>query len=617
MYACDLFTFTIDPHIKTSIYICIYVDWCRLNMQFAGLRSLVKRSDSARAVSQGAIGDIATVVSNSDAPSDVYALAVQTAGAYRPACNVETTSVGIMDVAVATRASSNCLDTDVADTPSVTSSGDVDHVHDRGAAAIVSCKSDTHLPSLPSSSVRLSAHDHGLDVQVSTPCPAHVTPNDATMPGPDALGTHKRSRSSATASLSSATPLLTKKQFDEQHAREVRALEAAMHAVARYWADATAPLSKARRSPNGPSNQSHDGLGVPLALELHLQRTLCSAANDDAMSVMETLKKNEHTLLDALAKEQEALPCATIPYTVSHASLTGTRREEQDVDDSDGTSDERIGLSRHDGCTSKHSNTADRIAESSSATAARRCTAATQSELDELRLLIRAMWFVLVSHWLSAWRAAGVWNYAIYMHEQGEPEPDSLSQLSHTEKRSIALALETWRTAARTRICAMELLSYLCADYQTLRHTHDSVAHSRRAEQRSEGPMNAAKRGKQGPPGQASESDESCTVPCDLRHSLFEMMVQHVQRAKNFHAARQVYVDMTLGNANWKLGLFSAGEVHMRRSIARVERNRIAHILNNERALRLLHAVRDLVNHAEKGMDNAQKAMFFTDQMCA
>lgn len=56
-------------------------------------------------------------------------------------------------------------------------------------------------------------------------------------------------------------------------------------------------------------------------------------------------------------------------------------------------------------------------------------------------------------------------------------------------------------------------------------------------------------------------------------------------------AARQAYNDVTLGNANWKLGLFSGGEVHMRRSMEKVERHRVHHLLNNEKALALLHVV--------------------------
>ena len=82
--------------------------------------------------------------------------------------------------------------------------------------------------------------------------------------------------------------------------------------------------------------------------------------------------------------------------------------------------------------------------------------------------------------------------------------------------------------------------------------------------------------------------------------------VQHLQRHRNFMAVRQDYVDATMGTANWKLGLFSGGEVHMRRSMERVERNRIHHLLNNEHATHLLQSVREVTSFAEQ--QNAQRA---------
>lgn len=67
-------------------------------------------------------------------------------------------------------------------------------------------------------------------------------------------------------------------------------------------------------------------------------------------------------------------------------------------------------------------------------------------------------------------------------------------------------------------------------------------------------------------------------------------------------AARQTYNDLTLGNANWKLGLFSGGEVHMRRSMEKVERHHVSHLLNNEKALSLLHVVYLWILFYEKGL---------------
>lgn len=77
-------------------------------------------------------------------------------------------------------------------------------------------------------------------------------------------------------------------------------------------------------------------------------------------------------------------------------------------------------------------------------------------------------------------------------------------------------------------------------------------------------------------------------------------------------AARQAYNNLTLGNANWKLGLFSGGEVHMRRSMEKVERNRVYHLLNNEKALTLLHVVHLWISFYEKGLPPKFRKWFCT-----
>ncbi|KAF8280792.1 hypothetical protein TcBrA4_0092430 [Trypanosoma cruzi] len=97
----------------------------------------------------------------------------------------------------------------------------------------------------------------------------------------------------------------------------------------------------------------------------------------------------------------------------------------------------------------------------------------------------------------------------------------------------------------------------------------------------------------------ASKGDENLRiVPPKIVDSIF-FMVQHLRR-RDFTAVRQAYVELTMGTANWKLGLFSGGEVHMRRSMERIERRRIEHLLHNERAVRLLHVLRELIEFVQK-----------------
>ncbi|AYU78790.1 Prp18 domain containing protein, putative [Leishmania donovani] len=158
------------------------------------------------------------------------------------------------------------------------------------------------------------------------------------------------------------------------------------------------------------------------------------------------------------------------------------------------------------------------------------------------------------------------WSPAVYLGLQNALPAD----VRLLQGRAIAEEVDRWRALARTRQNALELLSYVCSDYDT------SAAAS-----------------------SPSTTAAGFIIPSDLRKNLHTMVVRHLQQERNFMAVRQDYVDITMGTANWKLGLFSGGEVHMRRSMERVERNRIAHLLNNEHATQLLQAVRELTIFVE------------------
>ncbi|KAG5504965.1 hypothetical protein JKF63_04412 [Porcisia hertigi] len=214
--------------------------------------------------------------------------------------------------------------------------------------------------------------------------------------------------------------------------------------------------------------------------------------------------------------------------------------------------------------------------------------------------LLRALWYLI----------ALLWQHSLDPHQHGDrghvsstavPREGSLvptqrgwspvvyraiqnalpADVRLLQGRAIADEVDRWRALARTRRDALELLSYVCSDYETSLRLSS-----------------------------LSTTTENFIIPLDLRKNLHTMVVRHLQQERNFMAVRQDYVDMTMGTANWKLGLFSGGEVHMRRSMERVERNRIAHLLNNEHATHLLQAVRELTIFVEQ-QAVAKRASFF------
>ncbi|RNE95571.1 hypothetical protein TraAM80_10176 [Trypanosoma rangeli] len=195
--------------------------------------------------------------------------------------------------------------------------------------------------------------------------------------------------------------------------------------------------------------------------------------------------------------------------------------------------------------------------------------------LESLIIILRTLWLALCWHWAIALcgtegsesRENG-WSYNVYLLSR-HALPDVVLT---TRGRDVTLALEAWKVAYHVRQNVLDFLAYILHDVGVVlrfSQSDDSRTH-----------------------------EESRIVPLKLVDSIFQM-VQHLRR-RDFAACRQIYVDLTMGTANWKLGLFSGGEVHMRRSMERIERRRIEHLLHNERAVRILHVLRELVDFVQK-----------------
>ncbi|CCW65576.1 unnamed protein product [Phytomonas sp. EM1] len=241
----------------------------------------------------------------------------------------------------------------------------------------------------------------------------------------------------------------------------------------------------------------------------------------------------------------------------------------------------------------------------------------------QLAHLIHTIWYLIAAQWrhavlggassdaeLSRESSPSVgWCYLVYLHEH-HMLPDAIK---FTKGYEVALQLEAWRGAQRVRRSALELLALLLKDYRSMSYEgkalcdHNTATLTAPSELKKSSQINASS-------ASSSPHDfpkDGYLVPAEIRQGLEDMIVKNIQNKRNFTAARQVYTDMTLGTANWKVGLFSAGEVHMRRSIERVERNRIIHLLNNERAMQMLHSMRELMNVAEKTLTPSERADFF------
>lgn len=249
-------------------------------------------------------------------------------------------------------------------------------------------------------------------------------------------------------------------------------------------------------------------------------------------------------------------------------------------------------------------------------------TTAATADTADLSALVRAMWFLTAASWQAAllgntstmtgrtttaaadthqspelaaeFGPIAGWCYLAYLlAEQALPDV-----LRFSCGREVATCLEAWRAARRPVNGALQLLAFLLYDYDTATAAAAAAAAAEALARASEEVTPTATT----PGGSSpdSSSSDGFIVPSAIRAGLSDMLVRCLQQRRDFPSARQAYADLTLGSANWKLGLFSGGEVHMRRSVEKLERNRIAHVLNNETAMRLLHSARELVVFAEQ-----------------
>lgn len=87
-------------------------------------------------------------------------------------------------------------------------------------------------------------------------------------------------------------------------------------------------------------------------------------------------------------------------------------------------------------------------------------------------------------------------------------------------------------------------------------------------------------------------------VPADIARDLRDVFVA-VARGK-FLAVEEAFMKITMGSAAWQLGLFSGGNIHMRRNLDKVQKSVVKHVMNNVVAKDFLLAARMLTTVAER-----------------
>lgn len=183
-------------------------------------------------------------------------------------------------------------------------------------------------------------------------------------------------------------------------------------------------------------------------------------------------------------------------------------------------------------------------------------------------------WWIMRA--LLIWRAMILKHCVTYEVYRAEHRQFSAEEM-RSRSLAVAAAREDMSAYSNSHNALMKILAALLSDFSKC-----SLCDAQPAEE---------------PLAKKSRSEHSPIVPDQLLHGLYYMIVHAVKR--NQPAAEQAYFDTVVGTDKWRLGLFSAGDMHMRTTLEKTQRDRVRHLLNNEQAMEILHSVKRLLPQME------------------
>lgn len=95
-----------------------------------------------------------------------------------------------------------------------------------------------------------------------------------------------------------------------------------------------------------------------------------------------------------------------------------------------------------------------------------------------------------------------------------------------------------------------------------------------------------------------AEMPSEFNVPADIVRNLRDVFIA-VARNK-FLAVEEAYLRITMGSAAWHLGLFSGGNIHMRRNLDNIQKGVVKHVMNNTVARDFIQGVKVLTEVARR-----------------
>lgn len=97
----------------------------------------------------------------------------------------------------------------------------------------------------------------------------------------------------------------------------------------------------------------------------------------------------------------------------------------------------------------------------------------------------------------------------------------------------------------------------------------------------------------------ATAAAATTILPDAITDGLYD--VAHFAEASQYESSEGAYFQAVIGSEKWRLGLYSAGDMHMRHALEKTQRDRVRHLLNNETAMVSLHAVKRMITLHQGG----------------
>lgn len=189
---------------------------------------------------------------------------------------------------------------------------------------------------------------------------------------------------------------------------------------------------------------------------------------------------------------------------------------------------------------------------------------------------------------LLLWRQSTLRTALFYEVHRGEAYDLSAEEIK-VSGYDIAVKREALREYIAAEDATLQLLAALLVDLTTCSVGGKLVAVKREgvvAWEQAEG-------------NEAEQEDSKAPIlPTTIMDGLFQVALS--VRSRDFLEAKNAHMQAVTGSEKWRIGIFTAGGLHARRNLESSQRDRVTHLINNEKAMASLKTVARMITLCEE-----------------